>query len=223
MPLCPISEIPALHSLGLWPKLVALQILRRSQKIREAPTESPFVVSTLCSLHCLWQERALSTEICVCCECYMDSWNSVWDIYFPNVSTSLLHAFWYMDHGSAFNSLCSQNCHLPLRTPPRHFLWNVASWRNMKKKNIGPHTPSFRGILFLKLAGPRRARWSRRQCSGGPSCQEKWELMGINNMFGANLYKVGQGWNMFPISRLYLIGIFVTNLSWNIQRQILVQ
>lgn len=47
--------------------------------------------------------------------------------------------------------------------------------------------------------------------------------MGINNMFGANLYKVGQGWNMFPISRLYLIGIFVTNLSWNIQRQILVQ
>lgn len=49
--LCPISEIPALHSLGLWPKLVALQILRRSQKIREAPTESPFVVSTLCSLH----------------------------------------------------------------------------------------------------------------------------------------------------------------------------
>lgn len=65
MPLCPISEIPALHSLGLWPKLVALQILRRSQKIREAPTESPFVVSTLCSLHCLWQERALSTEICV--------------------------------------------------------------------------------------------------------------------------------------------------------------
>lgn len=51
MPLCPISEIPALHSLGLWPKLEALQILRRSQKIREAPTESPFVVSTLHSLH----------------------------------------------------------------------------------------------------------------------------------------------------------------------------
>lgn len=158
MPLCPISEIPALHSLGLWPKLVALQILRRSQKIREAPTESPFVVSTLCSLHCLWQERALSTEICVCCECYMDSWNSVWDIYFPNVSTSLLHAFWYMDHGSAFNSLCSQNCHLPLRTPPRHFLWNVASWRNMKKKKHWASYALFSGNPLFEACGSSKGQ-----------------------------------------------------------------
>lgn len=229
MPLCPISEIPALHSLGLWPKLEALQILRRSQKIREAPTESPFVVSTLHSLHYMhhlnwssvartsavnWDLRVLWMLYGFMKLCLRYILSKCFDIAF---ACFLIHGPW----------ICFQLSMQPKLSPsPEDTATPLLVERGLlekHEKHWASYTPSFRGILFLKLAGPRRARWSRRQCSGGPSCQEKWELMGINNMFGANLYKVGQGWNTFPISRLYWIGIFVTNLSWNIQRQILVQ